>query len=513
MEKKRTYIELIPSAQRLIESLRDMGYDFVKAVADIIDNSIQATATEIRIDLHFDGTYSWVRISDNGHGMSKDELTEAMRFGTKRSYGSKELGKFGLGMKTASISQCRRLTVASRLEGVDSIIEVRRLDLDEIEKSDKWEVTDLPSDQCSPNIIIPLNEHRGTVVYWEFLDRMMKYKISSGEAARKGFSKMAGPLERHISMVFHRFLNGEIQGREKVCIYLNDRQIEPWDPFARAEHSTPLEPKKILLHDSSGTYEITCSPFILPPQSKFSSIKAFNYYAGVKRWNLQQGFYIYRENRMIQSGGWNDIRTSEEHTKLARVALDFNSDMDSLLNVDIKKANIILPEELVDALDPIVSNVTSLADRVYRSAAREMAQGAGSNKQNTVRKVESGPASVNGREGEPQTKGVLEGSSEASQVNTSPNDIGSIGKNNSIDESNIEHSVPFVAGLDPTINRLIEMIENGTAPPEIFKDFLKGVIGNTIRQTMEAIGKQEIYSKVKQRLRLTSPKIADLLGW
>ena len=125
--RERKYIEVIPSAKRLSESLRNMGYDFVRAVADIVDNSIQANSTEIIIEARFDGEYSWIRISDNGKGMSSEEITEAMRIGTMRDYDVGELGKFGLGLKMASLSQCTRFTVASRCKGCD--IEIRRFDL------------------------------------------------------------------------------------------------------------------------------------------------------------------------------------------------------------------------------------------------------------------------------------------------------------------------------------------------------------------------------------------------
>lgn len=508
MGNKRAYIELIPSARRLIESLRDLGYDFVRAVADIIDNSIQAGATEIKIEMKFDGEYSWVRISDNGKGMTSTEITEAMRFGTKRNYNSNELGKFGLGLKTASISQCRRLTVASRANSENEDIEVRRLDLDEIAKSDKWEVTDIPPDQCSPNIVIPINDARGTVVFWEFLDRMMKYKLSAGEAARKGFIKMSGQLERYIGMIFHRFLSGEIGGKDKVAISINRVPVEPWDPFARSENSTlSLPSEQIILKDQKGEHRVVCSPFILPPQSKFSSLSAFNHFSGIKKWNLQQGFYIYRENRMIQSGGWNDIRTSEEHAKLARVALEFSSDMDSLLNVDIKKVNLILPRELVDALEPIVASVTSQADKVYRSASREMSRGGPNVRSFSIR---GGNPQV-GTEKKTDEQYLVQAEENIdilNQKNGKPT-----GNNEYHSDREIGSSESFAAGLDPSINRLFEMVENGTASPELIKEFLKDVIGNTIMRTMEYIGRKDIYLEMQQRLRLISPKIASLLGW
>ena len=143
-EKERTSIEVLPGARRLINSLRNMSYDFVKAVADLIDNSVQANARVVSVRMEFDGDRSWVRISDDGDGMSAEELTEAMRYGSERDYGPNELGRFGLGMKTASFSQCRKLTVASRKNGDDESINIRQWNLDQIDETNRWQVDDGP---------------------------------------------------------------------------------------------------------------------------------------------------------------------------------------------------------------------------------------------------------------------------------------------------------------------------------------------------------------------------------
>lgn len=131
--------EVIPNAKRLIKSLRDMGYDFSTAVADLIDNSIEAGATRVDINAGFYGNDSFVLISDNGKGMSIEELKEAMRYGSERAYNEEDLGKFGLGLKTASMSQCQRLSVASRKKNSNETAAFC-WDLDHIEKTNKWEI-------------------------------------------------------------------------------------------------------------------------------------------------------------------------------------------------------------------------------------------------------------------------------------------------------------------------------------------------------------------------------------
>ena len=177
--------EVIPSARRLIKSLRDMGYDFAQAVADVVDNSIEAGAFLVAIDVEFDGDDSWVRIADNGKGMTPDELREAMRFGAEREYDDEDLGKFGLGLKTASLSQCQCLSVASRWNRDRADIAAYSWDLDHIERTNRWEILPLEKNRLGRAIRKPLKETTGTVVLWERLDRILGYKLPYGENARK----------------------------------------------------------------------------------------------------------------------------------------------------------------------------------------------------------------------------------------------------------------------------------------------------------------------------------------
>ena len=172
--------ELIPSAKRLISSLRDMGYDFAQAVADVVDNSVEAGATLINIDVEFDGNDSWVRISDNGKGMKPDVLREAMRYGAERKYEEDDLGKFGLGLKTASMSQCQRLSVASRWSDSRSEINAFTWDLNHIQQTNRWEVLKLKGKEITPLMANPLKNNKGTVVLWQRLDRILGYKYPYG---------------------------------------------------------------------------------------------------------------------------------------------------------------------------------------------------------------------------------------------------------------------------------------------------------------------------------------------
>ena len=371
MAKSRSTVEVIPSASRLIRSLRDVGYDFVHAVADLVDNSIAAKATEVAIELRFDGEDSWVRIADNGIGMSGTTITEAMRFGSERDYAPDDLGKFGLGLKTASLSQCSRLTVASRIDPSSRKIEVRQWDLAHVDKTNRWEIIDLPSDERPDSLTEPLQERRGTVVLWEVLDRVLGYKIPWGDKARTGFLRTAEQLDEHLGMVFHRFLNGEARRGRKLKITINSTVVRPWDPFARDEKATiGFDKQEFDIPADGGRGLVKYAAYVLPHQDRFSSPRAFNHYAGPSKWNHQQGFYIYRADRMIQSGGWCYMRTCDEHTKLARVALDFLPDLDSAFELNVSKARVNLPGDLKNQLKQHIEDLVKEARKVYGSGPK-----------------------------------------------------------------------------------------------------------------------------------------------
>jgi hypothetical protein len=362
----RATVEVIPSARRLIQSLRDLGYDFVHAMADLVDNSVAARASRVAIDLRWDGPNSWVRVVDNGIGMSGSEITEAMRFGAERKYEVDDLGKFGLGLKTASLSQCRRLTVASRIDKSLRRIEVRRWDLDLVEKSNKWGIEILGPRERSNILVEPLQKHTGTVVLWESLERVLKYKVAWGENSKNALHKLAEQLDKHLGMVFHRFLCGEVRKRKNLVITVNGTTVEPWDPFARDEKATERFPyQEFELYTDSGKGSVRYQPFVLPTKDQFSTPRAFERVSGPEKWNRQQGFYIYRADRMIQSGGWSRMRTPDEHTKLARAAIDFYPDLDSAFEVNVAKFRVTLPPELKDQLEEPVERFVKLAKTVY----------------------------------------------------------------------------------------------------------------------------------------------------
>ena len=359
-----------------MDSLRDIGYDASGAVADLVDNSIDADARNVEITIHADGADSWIRIADDGTGMSRGQLDEAMRYGSARNYDETDLGAFGLGLKTASLSQCRRLTIATRTSP-RSRIEIRRWDLDRISRRDAWELQRLTPSECPNHLTDPLRDGCGTVVLWERLDRVLDYSRPDGAAAMARLDALRVQVAEHLAMVFHRFIDGNLRrGRNRISIFLNGIWLEPWDPFALSESKTrDLKRQWLPLRHGNRTHRVGIRPHILPNQIQFSSPEAHAEAAGPKKWNRQQGLYIYRRDRMIQSGGWNRLRTTDEHSKLARIAVDIPPAADEAFRTNVSKMTVTLPNELRPTLRTLVSGVVSQAQDAYRQRVALVAKG------------------------------------------------------------------------------------------------------------------------------------------
>jgi hypothetical protein len=359
--------ELIPSARRLISSLRDMGYDFPAAVADIVDNSIEAGASRIEIDVRTDADDSWVRICDDGIGMKPAQVREALRYGATRQYDErKALGKFGLGLKTASLSQCQHLLVASRSNPKQPQISAYAWDLAHILETDSWEILEIGAHEHTNLLREPLKTHTGTVVLWRKLDRMLGFKHPYGGMIKKRLATMCVELEEHLAMVFHRYLSGE-GGRRRLRITVNGKSLRAWDPFVRGEKATASVPPIVLHYDHDGVKGIvTIEPYVLPHQNEFSTPAAHAAAAGSLRWNRQQGFYIYRANRMVQSGGWSNLRTLDEHTKLARVAVRFDPRLDEAFRINVAKMRVQIPRQLREQMEQAIAPVIKMAQAAYR---------------------------------------------------------------------------------------------------------------------------------------------------
>ena len=366
----------IPSAKRLISSMRDLGYEFSDAVAEIVDNSIQAGANVIQVNLQFDGYESYLTVLDNGVGMTPAEIREALRFGSMRDYEQDDLGKFGLGLKTSSLSQCDSLTVSSRNSQKKVQIHSYSWDMDHINKVDQWEILPIETNELLNPVVKHLYSTTGTAVTWERLNRLLNFQDPAGGRAENNFKRLIQELKISLGATFHRYLTGE-QRSKKVMIFVNGDLVESWDPFCRTEKNTvELESFSIPISMDGRKGLVKFRPFVLPAQSQFSSSSAHLRAGGPSKWNKQQGFYIYRSGRLLQSGGWCGLRTSDEHSKLARVLVEIPAGFDDLFKVNISKMKINFPRELREETIQKLAPTLKKANYSYRTQGEASFSGA-----------------------------------------------------------------------------------------------------------------------------------------
>lgn len=322
-----------PKASAMIEALRGLGYSTATALADIIDNSIAASATCVDLGFHWDGGESRVTVLDDGRGMDDEELDRAMRLGERSPLdgrASHDLGRFGLGLKTASFSQCRCLTVSSRKKGQTSCL---RWDLDVLANSvdDGWHLLEGPS-LGSEGHLTPLGSlGSGTLVLWERLDRI----VTAG-FEEQDFLDLVDGVERHLAMVFHRFLDGS---HPKLRISINGRTVRPWDPFLLSHTATWTSPVE-RLGAAPKLIEVQCH--VLPHKDHLDANTAVSA-GGPDGWTAQQGFYVYRNSRLLVAGSWLGLGqgrswTKEEAHRLARIRLDLPNTLDDEWKIDIRKS-------------------------------------------------------------------------------------------------------------------------------------------------------------------------------
>ena len=356
-------LELPPHPSSLIESMSDIGYSLSTALADLIDNCITAGATTIRVIADAREPDLRVGILDNGVGMNQADLLEAMRLGSRSPLEERahsDLGRFGLGLKTASFSQCRALTVVTRDGGSTACA---RWDLDHVAASGGWLVEVIDDTASIP--CVELLGDTGTLVVWE------KLKAGSGDDTSlrhtDDFVRQLDEARSHLELVFHRFLQGE-PGHPRIRISLNNRPLEPYDPFYSNHPATiagPTERIKVA-HEY-----VLVQPFTLPHHGKVTP-KEWERHAGPEGYIKNQGFYVYRERRLIIHGTWLGLARQTELTKLARVRIEMPNSLDAAWKIDIKKASAQLPPAVRERLRRIIEPMGAASKRVYTTRGRRL---------------------------------------------------------------------------------------------------------------------------------------------
>lgn len=345
-----------PDATSLMLSARSFGnYDLPAALADLIDNSIQAGAHEITLTCRYNGGDPEIRIRDDGHGLSGQELKEAMRPASSNPLMERspdDLGRFGWGMKSASFSQCTRLTVLSRR---DDELAGCIWDLADV---DMWRMGVLEDSEIVTTASPELITKDGVEVLWSNCDRLSE----NGSISQPEFNALITRAGNRLGLIFHRYLAGEVR-RKRLNICLNGRKIEALDPFYRQHEATQqLEPEPLEIAGRT----IDIQPFVLPHYSKLLP-NQYDQLGGEEGFLRNQGFYLYRNHRLIISGTWFGLLRHGELSQLVRVRVDIPNALDHVWKITIDKSDAQLPAALRNRLRQLVEGLRRRSARVYRS--------------------------------------------------------------------------------------------------------------------------------------------------
>lgn len=353
-------IELLPDAHLLLSSLRSVGYKSETAISDIIDNCISAHATEIHVDFVWSEEKSCILIYDNGEGMDHETLIASMKIGSadpSMVRNNDDLGRFGMGMKTAAFSLGKKLSVFSKKE--DKVVSAS-WDLDFIEKQHNgaWSLNiDISEEDTDVNLLRKFES--GTLVKIELLDRLVD--IENIKKSKSNFYKTIEKVSNHVSLIFHRFIE-----EDELKIYFGKNLIEAWNPFVLDNNATQELSEEYIYGDKP----VIIQPYVLPHKTKFNSEEELIRAQGFRGWNAHQGVYVYRNRRLLVYGTWFDFIKKEPAFNLARIKLDITSDADYDWKIDIKKSVATPPIYVRETLERVISVCTDASSKVYNSRGK-----------------------------------------------------------------------------------------------------------------------------------------------
>lgn len=365
--------KLVPKASTLMGSLRSMGYSFESAVADVIDNSISSHAQNVRVLFPTSPLDELaLGILDDGDGMSEEVLFEAMRYGSlsaEEERSEDDLGRFGMGLKSASLSQCRCLTVVS-YDGDD--LNGLTWDYNHILETKDWLIQELSNTEIAnlPYIEKLRAQSKGTLVIWQDFDVISK---SSGGQVYSTLMDLRNALEKTLALIFHRFLSGV--GNSRLHIYINELDLKPLDPFLEQHPKTTIKKEiKLDVIDSSGVERmILIRPFILPFATDLKE-KDKQLVGGIENLRSKQGFYIYRNKRLIIWGTWFGMKQRAELTKNTRIRVDIPNSLDDMWSIDIKKQQAAIPKQILQRLKRSIEEALdfSVRQQTYRGRTKKV---------------------------------------------------------------------------------------------------------------------------------------------
>lgn len=349
-------MELPPYAPTLIESTRAIGYSLEAAAADIIDNSIAAGASAVDV-FFFPMSEAYVAFLDNGCGMNSNEINTAMQYGSKSPLGirdKQDLGRFGLGLKTASLSQCRMLTVITK-QGRE--LEARRWDIDYVTETGKWSLLILNQEEMKsvPCIKELMKYDSGTLVVWQNLDRLRAGETNFEQSMSRKFDR----VRDHLALVYHRYLSGE-SGIQKLAIAINHTPVVPVDPFLRHKSTQIMDDETLMIRGA----KIIVRPYMLPHTSRMTQ-EELQMLGGNDGLRKMQGFYVYRNKRLLIWGTWFRMIKQDNLSKLARVQVDIPNTLDDLWTLDIKKSSAQPPAEVKKNLQTVIEKLAEQSRRTW----------------------------------------------------------------------------------------------------------------------------------------------------
>ena len=359
MSKQNPKYDIVrPKPESFLQSARAFGYSVETAIADLIDNSITAKASEIKITYGIDRYSSFVRVEDNGKGMNEKELLNAMKVGSFNPLDNRhenDLGRFGLGLKTASFSQCRRLTVKTRNKSGKEFI--RCWDLDIVAKEKDWVLLRSTADKNSEkNLADFSSDNSGTIILWEKLDRL----VESGEVKsdKEHFYRKFDNVRKHLGITFHRFIEAG-----DISISVNTEDVEAFNPFNVSANvpSAELQEEQLSIRNQ----QIKIQPYVLPHESKLSQDERKQLHI-IKGWTEHQGIYLYRNKRLIADGTWLDLNfRKKESQRLCRICIDIPNTLDTEWQIDVKKASAKIPDVIRKRIRAICFTSIEKAIKTY----------------------------------------------------------------------------------------------------------------------------------------------------
>jgi len=348
-----------PRAASFFQSMRDLGYILDTALADIIDNSISALSKNIDIFAISNESFH-ICIIDDGYGMTQDELIEGMRYASKDprdQRGKFDLGRFGLGLKLASLSQCRKLTVVSKK---NNTLSAAIWNQDHIDKVNDWEII-IPDPLTIP--YVDKIGSSGTLVLWENID---VFELNGNhEQNQKNFTDRIARSRKHLELVFHRFLSQDGSKRIPCIIRINGDPLVSFDPFHSLHPSTQKSPTEWVDDD------VSLTAYTLPHHSQVSEVD-WLYFGGEEGYLKNQGLYIYREKRLIVHGTWLKLMRQTELTKLTRVRVDISNRVDREWNINVDKSKASIPLNVRERVNGMIDGIGNPSKRIFLNKGQKL---------------------------------------------------------------------------------------------------------------------------------------------